>query len=99
MRWVLVPSEDTTNHGGGNSYNCSTPWNETMIRLLLATRNPHKAREMGALFRDLPLRLATLEEFPGIPEVEEDATTLEENARKKAVTCSRSSGLWSLADD
>lgn len=69
------------------------------MRLLLATRNPHKAREIGEMLRGLPIRLTTLEEFPGISEVEEDGATLEENARKKAASPARESGLWALADD
>jgi len=70
-----------------------------MFRLLLATRNPHKASEIGSLLRDLPIRLATLDEFPQVAEVEEDGATLEENARKKASQCAAQSGLWALADD
>lgn len=69
------------------------------LRLLLATRNPHKAAEIGRMLRDLPLRVATLEEFPAVGEVVEDGRTLEENAAKKAALPARETGLWTLADD
>lgn len=70
-----------------------------MTRLLLATRNPDKAREIGRLLEGLSLRIATLEEFPGIPETLEDGRSVEENASKKALHAAGASGLWSLADD
>jgi len=69
------------------------------MRLLLATRNRHKVGEISRLLKGLPVEVATLEEFPKVPEVVEDGATLEENAAKKATVCARGSGLWSLADD
>jgi XTP/dITP diphosphohydrolase len=69
------------------------------MRLLLATRNAHKTREIRDLLKDLPLECLSLAEFPGVPEVVEDAPTIEGNARKKAVETARASGLWALADD
>ncbi|MBI3550830.1 MAG: RdgB/HAM1 family non-canonical purine NTP pyrophosphatase [Elusimicrobia bacterium] len=70
-----------------------------MIRLLLATNNGHKVAEISAVMPDLPIRLATYEEFPSIPEPVEDGDTLEANAIKKAVHAATLSGLWALADD
>lgn len=70
-----------------------------MTRLLLATRNKHKVREIGEMMAGIPLRLTTYDEFPGIPEAVEDGKTLEENASKKALHAARLSGLWALADD
>ena len=56
-----------------------------MKRLLLATRNLHKVEEirtmLGGHFECMSLR-----EFPGAPEVVEDAPSFEGNARKKAET-------------
>ncbi len=67
--------------------------------LLIATANAHKAKELNALLRGVPLRVRTLKEFPALGEVEEDGATLVENARKKALAYARGSGLWALADD
>lgn len=72
-----------------------------MIKLLLATGNPHKAAEIRPLLasQGLEVELKTLKDFPEIPEPIEDGRTLEENARKKAVGPAKASGLWTLADD
>lgn len=72
---------------------------KAMFRLLLATHNPHKAREIADILADLPVRLTTYDEFPGIPEPEEDGRSLEENASKKARHAAGLSGLWALAED
>ena len=67
-------------------------------RLLLATRNAHKTREVreilgdGWVVEDLTLR-------PDLPEVEETGETFEENARLKAVAASVHYEGWVLADD
>ncbi|HVE11894.1 MAG TPA: XTP/dITP diphosphatase [Elusimicrobiota bacterium] len=68
-------------------------------RLLVATRNEHKVQEIRSILAGVAVELATLKEFPGVPEVVEDGATLEDNARKKAVETAKASGLWSLADD
>ena len=67
--------------------------------MLLATRNAHKAEEIGRITRGLGIEWVHLGAFPDIPEVEEDGATLEDNAAKKAVLPARASGLWTLADD
>ena len=67
--------------------------------IVLATRNPGKVREMKALMADLPLKLATLADFPDAPTVQEDAPTLKGNAQKKAAAIYRHTGLPALADD
>lgn len=69
------------------------------MKMLLATRNAHKAEEIGRITRVLGIDWTTLGAFPEIPEVEEDGATLEDNAAKKAVVPARASGLWTLADD
>jgi XTP/dITP diphosphohydrolase len=67
--------------------------------IVLATRNPHKAAEMKALFADLPFTVRDLSEFPSCPDVEEDGDTLEDNAYKKAEAAYRCTGLPAVADD
>ena len=67
--------------------------------LVLATRNIHKAKEIRAYLDKLGYRILTLENFPSIPETAEDGKTYQENAMKKAVAVSRSTGKMALADD
>jgi XTP/dITP diphosphohydrolase len=55
------------------------------IKLLVATTNPGKLREIRRILGDLPVELLSLGDFPGIPEPEETGTTFEENARLKAL--------------
>ncbi len=69
------------------------------MRLLLATRNPHKKREISDMLRGDPVEVVGLDAFPNIPETVEDAPTLEGNARKKAREGALATGLWALADD
>ena len=71
--------------------------------LLLATRNPHKLKELRELL-DLPsVRLISLEDA-GIPEDPmeadlEEYDTFAENARAKAIYFQRTTGLPTIADD
>lgn len=69
------------------------------MKLLLATGNEHKARELGAMLGRVRLELTTLKEFPAVPPVVEDGRTLIENAVKKALEPALATGLWTLADD
>lgn len=69
------------------------------LRLVLATRNPHKTRELSALLSDCPVEIVGLDAFPALPETVEDRPTIEGNARKKALEAAEGSGAWALADD
>jgi XTP/dITP diphosphohydrolase len=69
------------------------------LKLLIATRNQGKLKEMTALLDGLPVELATLREFPDAPEVAEDGATLEDNATRKACQVARACGLHVVADD
>ena len=68
-------------------------------KLLLATGNAGKARELAQLLRSVPWELVSLRDEGVDFEVEEVGETLEENAALKAKTYARHSGLWALADD
>jgi len=68
-------------------------------KLLLATRNPHKKKELQRILGDLSIEILTLEEVKDLPEVEENGKTFAENALKKAVAGASASGLICLADD
>lgn len=68
-------------------------------KLLIATSNRGKAREMRAILSDLPVTLLSLADFPPLVEPLEDADTFEGNARKKAIHYARLTNTWTLADD
>jgi len=68
-------------------------------RLLLATRNQHKKRELQEMLGDLSFEILTLDDVPGLPEVTEDGATFAENASKKAGQTAALSGITCLADD
>ena len=68
--------------------------------IVLATRNPGKTAEMRDLLIGLDIDLLTAEDVDvPLPEVIEDALTLEGNARKKAEAVLGATGLPALADD
>jgi XTP/dITP diphosphohydrolase len=70
-----------------------------MKQLVLATNNKHKAEEFRELLGDLKIEILTLDRFPGIGEVVEDADTIEGNALKKAEEVFQATNLPTLADD
>lgn len=65
---------------------------------VLASHNAGKARELKALFADLPVRLLSATDF-GLPEPEETGATFEANAELKALAAARATGRTALADD
>ena len=69
-----------------------------MSRLVLASGNPGKLREMRALLAPLALEVVAQDAL-GISEAEEPHRTFLENALAKARHASRASGLPALADD
>ena len=70
-----------------------------MKQLVLATNNKHKAGEFKTLLGDLGIEILTLDQFPDIGEIVEDADSLEGNAEKKAVQVYQTTNLPALADD
>ena len=69
-----------------------------MKRLVLASANPGKIREIGALLAPLSIEVAAQSTL-GIAEAAEPHCTFLENALAKARNACRASGLPSLADD
>jgi XTP/dITP diphosphohydrolase len=67
--------------------------------LVVGTRNAKKGEEILEILGDLGLELRDLTAYPEAPEVVEDGTTFEENARKKAVELARSLKQWVLGED
>ena len=69
------------------------------MRLLIATANPNKLREIRPLLANLHIELVTLADIDPISEPEESAHTFWENARIKALAYAKASGLMSVAED
>ncbi len=69
------------------------------MKLLVATRNDGKLREIEALLAGLNVELLSLRDFPDMPEVVEDGDTLQLNAAKKAVETASACGVTAVADD
>ena len=70
-----------------------------MRDLVLATGNPDKQQELKFLLGDTDLKILTLAEFPGAPEIVENGATCQDNAVKKARGIAQFTGHWALADD
>lgn len=64
--------------------------------VVMASANPDKVREIALLMEDV---VEIRPRPPEIPDVVEDANTLEGNARLKAVAISEATGLAAIADD
>lgn len=70
-----------------------------MRTIVLATRNPGKARELRTLLAGLPVDVRLLDDFPDMPILPESGETFESNASTKAATVVRLTGCAALADD
>ena len=69
------------------------------MRLLLATTNPHKVREIRAMLDGIPYEIVGLDAHAGIEAPEETGRTFEENARLKARYYAQSTGMSAIAED
>jgi XTP/dITP diphosphohydrolase len=70
-----------------------------MSKLLLATNNPGKVREIMALTRDWGVEILTPAQIGLHLEIEESGYTYAENAALKARAYARAAGMLSMADD
>ena len=69
------------------------------MKMVLASKNPHKLTEMKAILGQLGVEVV-LESDVGVDvDVEETGTTFEENAALKAEAVMKASGLPAIADD
>jgi len=68
-------------------------------RLVVATHNRDKFREIQEKLTALPLALLSLADFPLVGKVVEDQPTLYGNAIKKAMEVAEQVGEWVLSDD
>ena len=69
------------------------------MRLLVATTNQDKLREIRVLLSDVAVDLLTLRDLPAVPEPEETGTTFAENALLKARYYAEASRLMTVAED
>jgi XTP/dITP diphosphohydrolase len=70
-----------------------------MKRLLIATHNPGKIRELAKALRSTGIEAVGMDHLDDRTDVEETGSTFEENARLKAEEYSRRTDLPVLADD
>ncbi len=70
-----------------------------MGRLLLASRNRGKLREIRALLADWPIEILTMDELGLGEQVEETGSSYAENAVLKVEVLAGQSGEWVLGDD
>ena len=70
-----------------------------MSKLLIATNNQGKVRELQELLTGSGIEFVTPAQINLQIDVEEDGSTYQENAGKKAIAFAKASGLISLADD
>jgi|YNPMSStandDraft_1061717.scaffolds.fasta_scaffold01088_3 XTP/dITP diphosphohydrolase len=69
------------------------------MKIVLATNNPDKVREVKEILSELGIEVLTLKDLAIEIEIEEDQNTFEGNARKKAHTIFELTKLPTIADD
>lgn len=69
------------------------------MKIVVATKNPGKLRELKALLDEPSLEIRSLADYPDMAEVVEDGTTFFENALKKARAVAKFTGETAVADD
>ena len=69
------------------------------MKIVIATTNQNKLRELKELLRDLTVELLSLRDFPEHPAVVEDGESFAENALKKARAICAHTGMVTIADD
>ncbi len=69
------------------------------MKVILASKNPHKLTELSAILSQLGFEIALESEYGLDIDVEETGTTFEENSFLKADAVMKASGLPVLADD
>ena len=72
---------------------------DSKTRLLIATSNAKKLKELQELLSGLPIQCLGLCDFPDVVEVEETGLTFEENAQIKALGYAGQTGVLTLGED
>jgi len=70
-----------------------------MKKIVLASKNLDKIKEMRLALKNLPLEILSLADFAELPDAVEDGSTFEDNALIKAKFFRKRTGLACLADD
>lgn len=70
-----------------------------MRKLVVATKNQGKAREVAEILQGMPYEIVTLDSYPDAPDVDENGSTFLENAVIKAKAYAEYTGELTLADD
>lgn len=70
-----------------------------MKRVIFATGNKNKLREIRMIMKDLPVEIVSMKDAGYDIDVEETGTTFEENAILKATAIAKASGEITLSDD
>ena len=68
-------------------------------RLVVATTNPHKLREIRGILNGIGVSVDGLDAFPPVAEPEETGATFAENARQKAAYYAAALGVTVVAED
>jgi XTP/dITP diphosphohydrolase len=68
-------------------------------RLVVATTNPDKLREIRGILRGTGVVVQGLDEFPPVAEPDETGATFADNARQKAIHYSTALGVTVVAED
>ena len=69
------------------------------MRLLVATTNANKIREIGQMLAGAPVELVTLAAWPAVTAPDEVGVTFEEHARDKALYYAAATGELTVAED
>ena len=69
------------------------------MKLIIATHNSDKEKELRSVLDDCPVEVMSLEQFSEIGDIKETGSTLYENAKLKADTVNRITNLPCLGDD
>lgn len=70
-----------------------------MEKVVMATRNHGKIKELTFLLGDCNIEILSLAAFPQIPPIIENGNTFQDNAAIKAKTVAAATGLIAIADD
>ena len=71
----------------------------TKKKIVIATHNTDKKKEINALLKNLSVNVLGMEHFPNIESIEETGSTLLENSLIKSRTVNQITGLATIADD
>ncbi len=69
------------------------------MKIVLATRNTNKVKEMSEILINSGIEILSLDDFANVTEIVEDKYTFKDNALKKAREVFKQTGIIALADD